>query len=82
MKPQEAKSWAKAGAYTGLAFILPVAMAACFWVGSWADGKLGTKFLAVVGMMCGFAAGLWETIRQADQIKNGIRTGKSRGKQA
>jgi F0F1-type ATP synthase assembly protein I len=76
VKEREAKSWAKAGAYTGLAFILPIAMLVCYYLGDWADRKLGTRFLYLVGIMLGFAAGLWETIRQADQIENGIRTGK------
>ena len=80
MKQQEAKSWAKAGAYTGLAFVLPVAMSVCYYVGEWADGKLGTRFLAVVGIMVGFAAGLWETIRQAGQIEHGFGSGKNKGK--
>jgi F0F1-type ATP synthase assembly protein I len=78
VKDQEAKSWAKAGAYTGLAFILPVAMLACYFLGDWADKKLGTKFLYLIGLIVGFAAGLWETMRQADRIENGIRTGKNK----
>ena len=82
MKENEAKSWAKAGAYTGLAFILPVAMLVCYYLGDWADRKLGTRFLYVLGMMLGFAAGLWETMRQADKIENGIRTGNSKSKQS
>ena len=80
MKEKEAKSWAKAGAYTGLAFIMPVAMLVCYYLGVWADGKLGTKFLYLIGMMVGFGAGLWETMRQADRIENGIRTGKDTNK--
>ena len=74
MDQREAKSWAKAGAYTGLAFILPIAMLVCYYLGEWADRKLGTKFLYLVGIVVGFAAGLWETMRQADRIENGIRT--------
>ena len=80
MKEKEAKSWAKAGAYTGLAFIMPVAMLGCYYLGAWADRKLGTRFLFVIGIMMGFAAGLWETMRQADRIENGIRTGKNTSK--
>ncbi len=80
MKEKEAKSWAKAGAYTGLAFIMPVAMLVCYYLGVWADSKLGTKFVYVIGIMVGFAAGLWETMRQADRIENGIRTGKDTNK--
>jgi len=76
VKDREAKSWAKAGAYTGLAFILPVGMLVGYYLGDWADRKLGTKFFYLIGIMFGFAAGLWETMRQADRIENGIRTGK------
>jgi F0F1-type ATP synthase assembly protein I len=79
---KEAKSWAKAGAYTGLAFILPIAMLVCYYLGDWADHKFGTRFLYFVGIMLGFAAGLWETMRQADRIENGTRTGKSKSKQS
>lgn len=78
MKEREAKSWAKAGAYTGLAFIMPVAMLASYFLGAWLDRKLGTNFLYVVGLMFGFAAGLYETVRQADQIENGIGTRKNK----
>jgi F0F1-type ATP synthase assembly protein I len=77
VKEKEAKSWAKAGAYTGLAFILPVAMLVCYYLGDWADRKLGTRFFYLIGIMVGLAAGLWETVRQADRIENGIRTGKN-----
>jgi F0F1-type ATP synthase assembly protein I len=77
---REAKSWAKAGAYTGLAFILPIAMLVCYYLGDWADHKLGTHFLYIIGIMVGFAAGLWETMRQADRIENGIRTRKDNPK--
>ncbi len=80
MKEKEAKSWAKAGAYTGLAFIMPVAMLVCYYLGVWADSKLGTKFLYLIGIMVGLVAGLWETIHQADRIENGIRTGKNNNK--
>jgi Putative F0F1-ATPase subunit Ca2+/Mg2+ transporter len=75
VKREERNSWAKAGAYTGLAFIIPVAMLACYYLGQWADSKLGTNFLAIVGIMAGFGAGLWETLRQADRIEHGLRTG-------
>lgn len=80
MDQREAKSWAKAGAYTGLAFILPIAMLVCYYLGDWADHKLGTNFLYIIGIMVGFAAGLWETMRQADRIENGIRTRKDNPK--
>ena len=78
MKEREAKSWAKAGAYMGLAFIVPVAMAVGYFIGGWVDAKVGTKIFYLVGILFGFGAGLWETMRQADRIENGLGTGKDK----
>lgn len=62
---------ARAGAYMGLVWLLPVSMFACWWIGDWVDQKLGTNYLSLVGLIAGFAAGLYETIRQANRIENG-----------
>jgi F0F1-type ATP synthase assembly protein I len=70
---RKANPWAKAGAYTGLAFILPVSMYVCYLAGSWIDSKLGTGYWQIVGIIVGFAAGLLETLREARRIENGFR---------
>lgn len=74
MKRRSGKSWqAKAGAYMGLVWVMPVSMAALWWIGSQLDAKFGTSYLNYVGLGLGFVAGLYETIRQADRIENGPR---------
>ncbi|MDX2182028.1 MAG: AtpZ/AtpI family protein [Bryobacteraceae bacterium] len=60
---------AKAGAYMGLVFVIPAAMWALWWLGDWADQKYGTNYWATTGMMVGFAAGLYEVLRQAKRIE-------------
>ncbi len=62
---------ARAGAYMGLVWILPVTIGVCWWIGDRADQHFGTNYLALIGLMIGFAAGLYETIRQANRIENG-----------
>lgn len=66
--------YAKAGAYTGLAFVIPAAMYAGYWLGGHADSSLGTGYWAITGLMAGFAGGLYEVYRQALRIE---RIGKS-----
>jgi len=67
---------AKAGAYMGLAFIIPAGMYVGHWLGTQADGSLGTKYWAVIGLMLGFAGSVYEVYRQAMRIE---RIGKSKG---
>ena len=66
-------SWGKAGAYAGLAFVIPVAMYVCYQAGVWADEKLGTHIFYLVGILAGFVSGIYELIRQADRIERGPR---------
>jgi F0F1-type ATP synthase assembly protein I len=61
--------WAKAGAYTGLAFVIPAAMYAGHWLGSQADASLGTRYWSVVGLLLGFAAAVYEVYRHALRIE-------------
>jgi hypothetical protein len=70
--------YAKAGAYAGLAFVMPAAMYVCYLVGEYADRKWGTNIFYLVGILVGFAAGLYETIRQIDRIEHGPRNGQPR----
>ncbi|MEZ5351428.1 MAG: AtpZ/AtpI family protein [Bryobacteraceae bacterium] len=65
--------WAKGGAYAGLAFVLPTAMYIAYLGGDYLDHRLGTKIFYLIGIVAGFAAGLWETMRQVDRIENGPR---------
>ena len=56
-----ASGWGKGGAYMGLAFVIPVSMAVCYYVGDYlAKGWGGTT-----GLVIGFVAGLYESYRQA-----------------
>jgi hypothetical protein len=74
MKRKPGKSWqAKAGAYMGLVWVMPISMAALWWIGGKLDVQFGTSFLSYVGLGVGFVAGLYETVRQADRIENGPR---------
>jgi len=69
MTPNDRKSLAKAGAYMGLAFILPIAMYAGYWAGDRLDQHFQTRFWYVIGILVGFAAGLYELIRQSNRIE-------------
>ncbi len=55
----------------GLVWLLPASMGACWWLGDLADQKFGTNYISFIGLIVGFAAGLYETIRQANRIENG-----------
>jgi hypothetical protein len=70
MMEKRPPSWqAKAGAYLGLVWVLPSTMLACWFLGDWLGAKAGSNVGGLVGLMIGFAAGLYETIRQADRIE-------------
>jgi 4-hydroxybenzoate polyprenyltransferase len=56
-----ASGWGKGGAYMGLAFVIPISMAVCYYVGDY----LATGWGGTVGLVIGFAAGLYESYRQA-----------------
>jgi F0F1-type ATP synthase assembly protein I len=63
-----ASGWGKGGAYMGLAFVIPISMAICYYVGNYlAPGWGGT-----VGIIIGFAAGLYESYRQAMLLEKPI----------
>lgn len=61
--------YAKAAAYMGLALVTPVSGYICYRVGQWLDDKLATEWLAMVGLIAGCAAGMYETFRQALRIE-------------
>jgi len=60
-----ASGWGKGGAYMGLAFVLPISMAVCYYIGEYIHKGTG----GLVGLLIGFAAGLYETYRQAMQLE-------------
>jgi F0F1-type ATP synthase assembly protein I len=62
-------SYAKAGAYMGLALVTPVSGWICYKIGQFLDRQLGTSWVAVVGIMVGCAAGMYETYREGLRIE-------------
>jgi hypothetical protein len=44
-------------------------MALCYWLGRWADGKLGTKFLALVGLILGIGVGFRNLAKAANAMQ-------------
>ncbi|MCC7155561.1 MAG: AtpZ/AtpI family protein [Bryobacterales bacterium] len=57
--------WAKAGAYMGLAFIVPISGFICYWLGAKVGGRTG----GLIGLLLGIAAGMYEVYRQAMRIE-------------
>ncbi len=66
---------AKAGAYMGLAFVIPAAMFGGHWIGGHADKSMGTEYWSIVGLMLGFVLGLVQVMREATRIE---KIGKNR----
>ena len=61
--------YAKAGAYTGLALITPIAGYIGYLAGAWLAQQTGVGWLDTAGMMLGCASGMYETYRQALRIE-------------
>jgi hypothetical protein len=68
-KPAGMNSYAKAGAYMGLATITPISGYICYLIGGWLDAKMGWNWAATTGLMVGCVAGMYETFRQAVRIE-------------
>ncbi len=79
MDRKQTRNLVKASALSHLAYILPASMLAGYFCGAWLDGKFGTKFLGVVLMMLGLAAGLLEILRQARRVQNDFREPEEKG---
>ncbi|MBI5084246.1 MAG: AtpZ/AtpI family protein [Acidobacteria bacterium] len=62
-------SYAKAGAYAGLAFVTPISGWVCYQAGVWLDARYGTGWMALAGLIIGCGAGMYETCRQAMRIE-------------
>lgn len=54
----------KAAAYMGLPFVLLAAIAGGYYAGQWIDQTYGTKYANLIGIILGFAIGLYEIMRQ------------------
>ncbi len=63
----------KAAAYMGLPFVLLVSIAGGYYAGQWIDQTYGTKFANVVGLILGFALGLYEVMRQLKHFEKNSR---------
>jgi hypothetical protein len=53
--------------YSGMAFTVPAAVVAGYFIGGWLDGRFGTHSLYVVGVVLGAAGGLVQVVRQLSQ---------------
>ena len=68
-EPARMGSYAKAGAYMGLATITPISGYVCYLIGGWLDVKMGWGWAATTGLLVGCVAGMYETFRQAVRIE-------------
>lgn len=68
-KPAGMSSYAKAGAYMGLATITPISGYICYLGGGWLDQNMGWNWAATTGLLVGCVAGMYETFRQAVRIE-------------
>ncbi len=50
--------------YSGMAFTVPAAVVVGYAVGAWLDGRFGTHYLYIVGVILGAAGGLIQVVRQ------------------
>ena len=53
--------------YSGMAFTVPAAVVAGYFIGGWLDSRFGTHSLYVVGVVLGAAGGLLQVVRQLTQ---------------
>jgi len=60
---QKRNFWLQFGRYSQLAFVLPAATIAGWFLGSLLDRWLHTSWISVVGLLLGIAAGLIELLR-------------------
>jgi len=63
----------KAAAYMGLPFVLLAAIAGGYYAGQWIDQTYGTKYANLIGIILGFALGLYEIMRQLKYLERNGR---------
>jgi F0F1-type ATP synthase assembly protein I len=49
--------------YSEMAFTIPAGVVVGYFVGRWLDGRLGTHWLYILGLILGAAAGLFQVMR-------------------
>ncbi len=59
----------KTAAYMNIPFVLLVSIVGGYYGGAWLDHRYGTRYCNVVGLVLGFALGLYEIIRQLNQLE-------------
>ncbi|MBN9660590.1 MAG: hypothetical protein J0H49_20540 [Acidobacteria bacterium] len=62
-------SYAKAGAYSGLALITPLSGWICYKIGEYLNHAWNTAQLDTAGLIFGCGIGMYETVRQATRIE-------------
>ncbi len=62
--------WVQLARYSQLAFVLPAATVAGWLVGAALDRWLGTKWIFLVGLLLGIAAGFVELVRTVTSSEN------------
>jgi len=78
---KQADLWAQVGFYSGLGFIIPVAVVLSYALGWLVDERLGTApVLAIIMAFVGLAGGIWETVRiLTEREKRASRNDSSTG---
>lgn len=66
--PRKPNEWAKYGAYTGLAFVIPITCYVGYRVGQYFDAGHGDTW-SNVGLIVGLVVGLYETYRQVSRME-------------
>jgi F0F1-type ATP synthase assembly protein I len=69
--------WVMIGEYTSLAFLLPAATVAGYFIGYLLDRALGTSFLRPVFLVLGIVAGFIQLLRQVQKDSGNNGHGRS-----
>ncbi len=67
MESPKRNVWLQVGRYTSLAFTLPASVAVGYVIGHFLDQAFETKFLTIVFLLLGIAAGFIELIREVQK---------------
>lgn len=69
MAQRPVNSWARGGAYLGLAFVPAIAGWLGYEAGAWLDNRFATTWLKTALMLLGLAAGIWDVVRLAEKLE-------------